>query len=236
MQVQGVIRAGLGAGLLLLLAYVGDASAQPSSGAPSPATMLHLGATASVQAPPDQLVADLVAQATSRSPAAAQRQVNTLIADGMKTAQGVAGVDAQAIGYAVDPADDKHAAWAAQQTLELRGADGPSLLDLAGRLQEHGLVMASLDWQLSDAARVKAHDTATVAALKALQARARDAAGALGMHVDHLSDVRLDETPAFQPRPGPVMMMAARAAPPPQATAAPETVSADVSADVVLHP
>ena len=124
----------------------------------------------------------------------------------------------------------------AQQTLELRGHDGPSLLDLAGRLQERGFATASLDWQLSDAARRKAHDAATIDALKRLQRRARDAAAALGLRVDHFQDVRLDDTPVFQPRPGPMMMMAARMPPPPQATASPEDVTADVSADVLLRP
>ena len=209
--------------------------------APEPAvrpapTRLHLGASASVQASPDELVADLVAQSTSRSAATAQRQVNNLIAAGMSEARSVAGVDARAIGYSVDPGDDKRTTWMAQQTLELRGHDGPSLLDLTGRLQERGFATASLDWQLSVAARRKAHDAATIDALKRLQQRARDAAAALGLRVDRLQDVWLDDAPVFQPRPGPMVMMAARMAPPPQATASPEDVTADVSADVLLRP
>jgi predicted secreted protein len=181
-------------------------------------------------------VADLVAQSTSSAAAVAQRRVNALISDGMKAAQGVAGVDARAIGYSVRPADDKRATWIAQQTLELRGADGPSLLDLAAKLQERGLAAASLDWQLSPALRRKAHDEATTAALKELQARATSAAATLGLRVDHARDVRL-EGPVSQPRlPLPMTAMAARAMPAPQATAAPEEVAADVSADYVLRP
>ena len=240
MRVQWFEVVGLGAAMLSVQPCHAQSTAA-SPGAPGStvvraATMLHLGATASVQAPPDQLVADLVAQTTSRSAAAAQRQVNALIASGTSEARAVAGVEARAIGYSVDPTDDKRSGWTAQQTLELKGHDGPSLLDLTGRLQQRGFATASLDWQLSEAARQKAHDQATIDALKRLQLRARDAAGALGLHVDHLMDVRLDDTPVFQPRPiGPVMM-AARMAVPPQATASPEDVSADVSADVVLRP
>jgi uncharacterized protein len=196
-------------------------------------TVLHLSATGSVQASPDQLVADLVAQSTSASAAAAQQRVNALISDGMKAAQGVAGVDARAIGYSVKPTDEKRATWIAQQTLELRGADGPSLLDLAAKLQERGLAAASLDWQLSPALRRKAHDEATTAALNELQARATSAAGTLGLRIDHARDVRL-EGPVNQPRP--MTAMAARAMSAPQATAAPEEVVADVSADYVLRP
>lgn len=199
-------------------------------------TILHLGATASVQVAPDVLVGDLVAQASSRSAAAAQRQVNNLMGAGMKAAHAVDGVQARAIGYSVESLGDKAGGWTAQQTLELRGHDGPSLLDLAGRLQERGFATASLDWRLSDAARRKAHDAATIDALKRLQERARDAAAALDLRVDHLQDVRLDDAPAIQPRPGSMVMMAARMATPPQATASPEDVTAEVSADVILRP
>ncbi|MBV9784661.1 MAG: SIMPL domain-containing protein [Acidisphaera sp.] len=218
------------AAAIALLGGRADAQTPPPSD-----TLLHLSTTGTVQVSPDQLVADLVAQSTSPSAAAAQRRVNALIADGMKMAQGIAGVDVRAIGYSVAPGDDKRTSWVAQQTLELRGADGPSLLDLAGRLQEHGLAAAALDWQLSPALRRRAHDDATIAALKEMQARAASAAAALGLHIDHLQDVRLDG-PVYQPRPMMAMARAASPAPAPQATAAPEDVTANVSADLVLRP
>ena len=231
---QPRLRAGLSA--IAIMGLLEPAAAQPAATLPIVETMLHLSATGSVLASPDQLVADLVAQVTSPSAAAAQRHVNGMIGDGLKAAQAVAGVDARAIGYSVSPNDDKRVSWTAQQTLELRGSDGPALLDLAGKLQGQGLAAASLDWQLSPSLRRKAHDDATTAALKELQARAASAAATLGLKIDHLQDVRLDAA-EFQPRrPMGMMAMAARAMPPPQATAAPEDVTADVSADVVLRP
>jgi hypothetical protein len=68
---------------------------------------------------------------------------------------------ASAIGYSVAPTDDKRTMWTAQQTLELRGSEGPALLELAGKLQQQGFVAGSLDWQVSPALRRKAHDEAT---------------------------------------------------------------------------
>ena len=202
----------------------------------APTTLLHLSVSSSIQAWPDQMAADLLAQSTSASAAEAQREVNVLMAEGMHLAQGIHGVEVRAIGYSVNPADTKHTAWVAQQTLELRGADGPILLDLANRLQKKGFATTALDWQLSSERRRKAHDEATTAALKELQMHAAAVAATLGLHIDHLQDVRLNG-PVFQPRlPVPMQAMAARAAPPPQATAAPEEVTADVSADVVLRP
>jgi uncharacterized protein len=220
----------------VLLIGCGYANAQPGPQPTPPggSTILHLSASASVPASPDQLVVNLVAQSTLPLAAAAQRRVNALIAEGMQAAHNMAGVEARAVGYSVTPTDEKRSMWNAQQTLQLRGPDGQSLLDLAGRLQERGLIAASLDWQLSPALRRKAHDEATTEALKELQARAAAAATTLGLHVDHATDVRLD-IPVYQPRPS-FSVMAARGAPPPQATALPEDVTADVSADVVLRP
>jgi uncharacterized protein YggE len=222
-------------GAIAAVALVGSgAHAQPQPSAPRDNIVVHLSAAGSVQTPPDLLVADLVAQATLPSAAAAQRRVNALMADGMGAAHDMPGIDARAIGYSVGLTDDKRTAWTAQQTLELRGTDGPGLLDLAGKLQARGLVMASLDWQLSPALRRKAHDEATTEALKELMARVKAAAATLGLQVDHVQDVRLDG-PNDQPRP-PFPMMAAGAMPAPQATAAPEEVTAEVSADYVLKP
>ena len=230
-------------GMLLLHAVLArPADAQPQTPAdyalPPATTILHLSATGSVQVSLDELVADLVAQATSPAAATAQRRVNEMMAAGMKAARAVAGVETRAISYSVSPNDDKRPTWTAQQTLELRGSDDPSLLDLAGTLQQQGFATASLEWQLSQALRRKAHDDATTAALKELQERAASAAATLGLHVRFLRDVRLDE-PDLVPR-GPfrVMGLAARSmpAPPPQATATPKDVTAQASADVVLRP
>ena len=227
---------GLLAGLSAIIAAgsLGVAAAQPVAQPSAPETMLHLSATGSVLTSPDQLVADMVAEITSPSAAVAQRRVNALVGEGLKAAHAVAGVDARAIGYSVSPNDDKHASWTAQQTLELRSSDGPALLELAGRLQQEGLAAASLDWQMSPALRRRAHEEAITAALKDLQMRAASAAATLGLRIDHLRDVTLDAS-EFQPRRPFPMMALERAAPPPQATAAPEDVTADVSAEIILR-
>jgi uncharacterized protein YggE len=204
----------------------------PRPGHAQTTTLLHLSAAGTVAADPDELVADLAAQNTQASAAAAQRRVNGMVAEAMKVAASVAGVDAKAAGYAVTPTDEKRVAWTAQQTVDLRSADGPALLDLVGTLQGRGLVVESLDWQLSAAKRLAAHETATEAALKALQTRAAAAAAVLGMQVDHIQEVRLDDS-GIGPRP--FMRAMASGGTAPQATAAREDVTATVSADIVLR-
>jgi uncharacterized protein len=221
--------------LVALLAGAPGPTMAQQAPASSAETLLHLSAGGSAQADPDQLVADLLAQDTSPSAADAQRRVNALVALGMQAARSASVVEARAMGYEVSPADEKRTRWFAQQTLELRSTDGPTLLDLTGRLQQQGFLTASLNWQLSPALRRKAYAEATAIALKALLEQAASAAATLGLHVDHLKDVQLQPR---EPRPiRPMMAMAAKASEPaPQATAAPEDVTAEVSAEVVLRP
>ena len=202
---------------------------------PTPETLLHLSATGTVQAPPDQLVAELIAQSTAAAPADAQRNVNAQMNRGLQAAKAVPAVETRALDYEVSPSDEKRTRWTAQQTLELLGSDASPLLDLANKLQEQGFVTASLDWRLSPGARRKADDDATILALKTLQDQAAAAAAALGLHVAYIKDVQI-QPHAFRPaRPVGVMMAARMDAPAPTATAAPQDVSVEVSAEIVLH-
>jgi uncharacterized protein YggE len=221
-------------GLTTLLTLVPVLAFAQEPAQPGPETLLHLSATGSVQALPDQLVADLLSQSTSASPADAQRKVNVQISRGMQEAKAISGVEAQALGYEVSPADDKRSKWTAQQTLELLGSEGPTLLDLTNRLQAEGFVTSSLEWRLSPTAQRKAMADATTEALKALQTQATSAAAALGLRVVYIKEVQLQD---YQPARPMGVMMAARAmpSPPPQATNAAQVVTAVASAVVVLH-
>jgi uncharacterized protein len=237
--------------MVVLVACGGGAWAQtPPPGearaaAPPSLTHLHLSAEGSVSQPPDELVGDLTAEATSPSTAEAQRKVNAMMAQGMKEARAVEGIEARAAGYAVNQVDldegsapvrphPRRIGWTAQQTLEVRGKDGDRLLSLVSKLQDEGLAVASIDWQLSPELGREARDGAMVKALQALRVRADKAAQALGLKVDQFQDVRVDMPGSMPIRP----MMATRmqAGPPPQATASPQDITSEVSADVVLRP
>jgi uncharacterized protein YggE len=229
------------------------AAAQPagqggaSASAGSATTHLHLSASASVSVVPDLLVADLAAQASSPSAAVAQEKVNALMARGLAEAKAVDGVDARAIGYSVQQVElggqiagaraaPRRVEWNAQQTLELRASAGDRLLELVGTLQGQGFAASGIDWQLSPEQERKAHDAAMVEALHALRARADAAAAALGLHVDRLADVQVDNPQVFPVQP---MMAAAAAAPmvsPPVVTQSEQRMTSQVTADVALRP
>ena len=215
----------------------GVAEAQCAAALPGP-PLLHVSATGRTKVAPDELVADMVALAVASSPVAAQKRVNTMMADAAAAARQVPGVHAAFQAYSVALTDEKQQRWTAQQTLELRAEGADALLDLVARLQSGGLAIGSLDWQVSEARQQAAHDTATTAALEALRQRADLAARALGMEVDHVQDVRLDQGPVPMPmlRRMSAAPMAASSMPAPNATPEAQEIGAQVSADIVLRP
>ncbi len=208
----------------------------PLSGAWADDTRLTLSETATVMVPPDELAAVLRSEATAPTAAEAQRMVNVAMADAVARAKQVAGVTASTGGYGVFlDTGVKPERWRASQTLALRGADGAALLTLVGTLQQKGLAVGDLHWQLSEDAEHRALAEATRRAIGALRARVDEAAGLLGLRFVRFETVRLDTPPPFRP----AMRMMAVAAPatapvPPSAAAEDVPVSATVGADALL--
>jgi uncharacterized protein YggE len=236
-------------GMAVMLVSAAAASAQTEGlgdarGAAVPgATHLHLSAEGMVSEPPDVLVGDLIAEATSPSAVGAQRKVNEMMAQGMKDARAMAAIEARALGYSVNQIDldegvvpvrphARRMGWTAQQTLEVRGKDGERLLALVGKLQEQGLTVSSLEWQLSPEVSRQAWDGAMVNALQALRVRAHKAAQALDLRVVQLQDVRVNMQGSSPIRPMLGAQMKAMVAP--QATATPQDITSEVAADVLL--
>ena len=200
-------------------------------------TVLSLTVSARVSVPPDELSADLRASATATSAAAAQAAVNRAAAAAIAAARAVPGVSVASAGYAtwqMPPGSPAAGHWQASQTLALRSADAPALLRLVGTLQNRGLALGGLNWQLSPAAREAAEAKALQRAIARLRKRAETAAGLLGLRFVRFRSVHLGPQP--QPFPRPMALGAAMAATPPVAPAAPIDVSNSVSADAVLVP
>ena len=199
-------------------------------------TILHLSDTETVIAHPDELVASLRAEAVGPNAAAAQQVVNSAMASALARAKQIPGVIAATEGYTAWQAAESQR-WQASQTLILRSHDGPTLLTLAGELQQHGLAMSDLSWQLSPEAASKARVQALRDAIGKLRGRAEEAAGLLGLRFEQFQRVSI-----ASPRPvpfAPRAMMSTAMAPtptPPSAQAQEVPVSATADADAVLLP
>jgi predicted secreted protein len=226
---------------LLVLLAAPAALAQPApplAAAPLAETVLHLGESAEVTRAPDEIVAVLRAEARAGSASAAQEAVNRTIAAAVARARTVPGVQVATGGYWTGRMDEGRS-WQASQQVTLRGGDGTVLLELVGALQQQGMAVSQLQWQLTRETARTAREEASRLALDSLRRRADAVAAQLGQQVAGFREVRID-APDRGPRPAPMAMAAVRsasAAPAsPVAVAEDVVVGATVEAVVVLRP
>ncbi len=213
-----------------------------SLGAARAETLLRLAETATVMVQPDELTADLTAEASAATPQDAQARVNAAITAALATARGTAGVAVATGPYSVWQVREPHPgpaaappteAWQASQVVTLRSPEGGAMLALVGRLQAQGLAVQRLGWQVSSAASRRARAAARRQALGALRGSADAAAKLLGLRFEEFRSVDLN--PTSTPGPMPRALMAA-AMPAPSAVAEAVPVSATVTAEAALAP
>ncbi len=207
----------------------------------APQTVLTLSATGSVTVVPDQMVASLEAQGAASTAAQAQNEVNRLMAAALAQARATAGVTAFTADYSVsenDPTENQKPGYQASQTLNLTipapgGAPPAAFTALVGKLQQEGLLLDTLDGQLSAGGADAARRAATIDALHRLKADADAIAAALGDKAGEIQTLSIDAG-----NPGPIaprmMMMAAAAAP--QAAPGPVTIQVTAEANITLAP
>jgi len=210
--------------LLLLAALLLPASAMAQS-----ETRLRVSESGSVALQPDELVASLRVEARADTAAEAQERVNRAMAAALAAARAVPDARVTTGNYAARSDRDKQEV-VAQQSLNLRGPE--ALVALVGRLQAEGLLLDHITWQLSETAARQGRDDATRAAIRAVQERGAAIARDLGLRVSAMRDLHVEAAPDARP-----MMMAARAASPtpPSVTAETITVTARVTADLLLR-
>ena len=220
--------------LLALLAW-------PLAGAlaQAPLTRLHLQESASRDVEQNVLVATVQAHAESASPAEAQAAVNEAMAAAVERVRAEAEVRAATGGYSVyqrRDRDNRPVGWIAEQDLRLTSKDPAALLELVGSLQETGLNLTGLGWQVDPDTRRAVQEELTIAAIATLRQRAQAIAESVGMQVANIDTLRVGGA-----MDGPRPMMAMRAemmadAPPPTALPDLETIQSHVEAEIVLSP
>ena len=205
--------------------------------AASAETLLHLTETATVSVRPDRLMAALRAEAATDSASSAQERVNAMIADALaetRRADGIVAATDQYNVWRLEPKAGETVQWRASQTLTLRGQNGPSVLKLVGALQQEGLAVERLGWELAPETATSAERKATVQALKALRGRADEVAGAVGLQFDAYRSLTVGNTPPMPIRPRTMAVSAPPAAP--AAEAEDVQVEATVEAEIALKP
>jgi predicted secreted protein len=221
--------------LCLLLASAAAMADEPAQ------TKLALSATATREVEQDTLVGVVAAHAEAATASAAQAAVNSAMTAAIEKARAVKSVRAASGGYRVYQEYDKEGQprrWIAEQDLRLTGREAAPLLELVGALQADGLHVNGLTYELSAEARRAVEDELTIEAIQTLRSRAERVATSMAMRVQAIEMLRVGEAPGEPPVRPMFRASVAEAAPSPPPVALPdlETVSASVSAQLILVP
>jgi uncharacterized protein len=224
----------VGPGLLAVMLVAPALAQEPGR------TTLVLSETAARDVEQDTLVAMLSVRAEADAPRAAQDAVNRTMTAAVDQARAVASVRAATGGYRVYQEydrDGKPRGWIAEQDLRLTSREAEPLLELAGTLQDDGLLLNGLAYQLGAEARRAVEDELALEAIAALRRRADEVAASVAMRVERIATLRVGED-AGEPPIHPMMRasLAEASAAPPIALPDVETVGTTVRAELVLAP
>lgn len=194
--------------------------------APTPQPVVTISASASDSVVNDRMHAWLRAEADNADAVQAASDVNARMARALARAKAVPGVDASTAGYSSYQVTEQNrpARWRVSQTLALESADFGALSALVSKLQgTDGLLLSSLNFSVSPAARRTAEDALTREAIKSWQQRAQSAAQGFGASGWRTGRIAIQTNDFARPQP---MFRAGGAA---AASAAPVAVEAGTS-------
>lgn len=203
-------------------------------------TRLVVAESATRELEQDTLVTTLAVRAEATAAHDAQGRVNAAMADAIERTGAVEGLDRFTGGYRVHQRRDRDGpptGWIAEQELRLRSGDATALLSLVGELQEDGLLLRGIAYELSREARRVLENELAVEAIAALETRAERIAAAMDMAVEAFATVRVGGTAATPPvRPFLQARGADAEAVPPTALPDREAVEVTVEAEIDLVP
>jgi len=199
-------------------------------------TVLHLTQTAESKVVRNQLRLELRVEEKGPDALAVQTAINRRMAAALDRARQVIGVAVETGSYQVGEEEPAHGPsyWRGAQSLILTGTAADAALKLAGALQEQGLVMSAMAYEVSPETVRGAEEDLTAAALAGLAERAATIADRLHLAVLGYRDLRVGNAeagPPPMPRFAAAMATAAPVAAPGQAV-----IRLSVEADVLLGP
>ena len=210
---------------------------------PATTTDVMFTQQASLVVPRDRITTTLRVIMRGPNARAIQIEINKRMMGALAKVKGAPSVIAETGSYAVNHPyinSGESALWQGEQTLTLTSGDIEAVLDLAGVLQNDGLVMGEMRFFVSPDSLKAVQDDLTATALKTMQDRAANVAGNLSLKVDRYRTISIGNaqeqigetptttkgTPAGQ----------SRKAPPPAAIAGEALVNLTVNSTVIMGP
>lgn len=205
----------LGAAMVAAAVMVGEAAAQTTAAAaPSPANVVALSASATMELTMDWLTVVFSTTREGSDAAAVQSQLRQALDPALSEARRAAKpgeVLVRTGGFALHPRYGQKGAitgWQGSAELVIEGRDTNAIAQMMGRIQT--LTIGRVSWSLSREAREKVESEVTAQAIARFRSRADEVARQFGMSGYTLREVSVSgNEPANAP---PVMVMRAQAA------------------------
>jgi predicted secreted protein len=188
----------------------------------------------------DRLRAILRAEVTGTDARRVQAEINRRMTAAVDRAKAASSIKVETGSYSLYEERPPNAGptWRGQQSLALIGTEFNDVLQLAGELQQAGLVFSGMQFELRPETARAYEDELTNEALKRLRERGEKIAAAMDMKVIGIREISVGNVLGDTPRP-PVRMrmdMAAQAAPPPVAEAGDQIIQISVTAEIAVGP
>lgn len=228
--------------LVLASVLLLPAASRAEQPATAPETLLRLSETAEKLVRRDRLRAELRVEVTGSNPRTVQDEVNRRMSATLERVRAVPTVKGETGAHGIWEERPQNAPprWRAMQALILTGRESAELLQLVGDLQGDGLLLGTLQHELTQEAARTVEDELTQTALQRLHDRAEKVAQTMGLAVARWKELRVGNAGGQTPRP-PMPMQAMRAEAGaamanPVAEAGDAPVRLTVEGEVVLEP
>ncbi len=217
-------------------------------------TVLNISATEKVEVAQDLLLGSLRIQEEEKEASEVQEVINTAMKKAVDLIKAYPNIKVQTGQYYVHPdyryikrsnQSDQQVIdkWRGSQTIIIKSKKSEEILEAAGKLQDLGFVMNSLNYQLSPEKYEEVRDGLMEKTIKALSERAKRVAAALGKKEVDLVEVNVDATSSKPPiayargaKMETMALSADMAMPAPVAEAGESTVSMTISAQAIIKP
>ncbi|MCG7981321.1 MAG: SIMPL domain-containing protein [Candidatus Thiodiazotropha lotti] len=200
--------------------------------------LVQLNAYATMEVDNDTQIATLYAQREGTDLKLLTDQVNSLIAEAVKTAKQRSDIKVSTLGYRTSPRyhQQQLIGWRVRQSIRLESKTSPAMNSLLGSLQSK-LALDSLSYTISTKKRQAAEESLTTRAISAFRKRAEQVTEQMGRSRYRLVEMHLqtiDHSPAPYPMRANMMAIEGRASAP-TLEAGSQTLRVDANGKIELQ-
>ena len=181
-------------------------------------TYLNLSVTETKQVEPDTLIASLRYESESESAKEVQNKINQMMKKALSVAEKKENIEVSTEQYSVykfykplKQGTPEKELWKGSQSIVIKSKSTEDILALSGQLQEIGLVMSDLHYEVSIAKIEETRTSMVENAINKLLSHAKRVAGIIGLKEVKIKNINIEGDNRYPPVPYPKLMRTAAA-------------------------